>query len=191
MGRWLTVDPLDEFHSPYTYVGNNPINLVDPYGMASEGSDVYVKEGQMWLREIEISPQDDNFAWLNNIQTTLDVAGIADPTGAVDLGNAVIYAGRGKWSEAGIRLLGIIPYVGDLAKAGKLTKGVFRAAEKEIVQTATKSSEIIAESKAICKADNSSGALIKPDKVWPKTATEIEEMIGVRGIDIPDLPHTP
>lgn len=68
------------------------------------------------------------------------------------MGNAVIYAARGKWSEAGISLLGIIPYVGDLAKAGKLAKGVFRAAEKEIVQTATKSSEIIAESKAVSSA---------------------------------------
>ena len=30
------MDPADEFHSPYTYVGGDPVNLVDPDGRASE-----------------------------------------------------------------------------------------------------------------------------------------------------------
>jgi len=29
------MDPADEFHTPYTYVGGDPVNLVDPDGMAS------------------------------------------------------------------------------------------------------------------------------------------------------------
>src|SRR5690554_4688988 len=35
-GRWINVDPLSEKYysiSPYVYVANNPVNLVDPYGM--------------------------------------------------------------------------------------------------------------------------------------------------------------
>ncbi|MBK8846776.1 MAG: hypothetical protein IPO27_09640 [Bacteroidetes bacterium] len=38
-------------------------------------------------------------SWLDNLQTGLDVAGIADSTGIVDLGNALIYAGRGQWGK--------------------------------------------------------------------------------------------
>ncbi len=53
------------------------------------------------------------------MQTTLDVAGIADPTGAADLVNATIYAGRGQWRNAGISTLGILPF-GDVAKIGRL-----------------------------------------------------------------------
>ncbi len=58
--------------------------------------------------------------WLDNLQTGLDVAGIADPTGLVDLGNALIYAGRGQWGNAGISALAIIPYIGDVGKVGRL-----------------------------------------------------------------------
>ena len=57
---------------------------------------------------------------VDGIQTGLDVAGIADPTGVVDLVNALIYAGRGQWGNAGISALAIIPYIGDVGKAGRL-----------------------------------------------------------------------
>jgi len=32
LGRWLQVDPADEFNSPYVYVGNNPVMYIDPDG---------------------------------------------------------------------------------------------------------------------------------------------------------------
>jgi RHS repeat-associated protein len=32
IARWTTMDPADEFHSPYVYVGGDPVNLVDPDG---------------------------------------------------------------------------------------------------------------------------------------------------------------
>ena len=32
LGRWLQVDPADEFHSPYVYCANTPINAIDPDG---------------------------------------------------------------------------------------------------------------------------------------------------------------
>lgn len=35
IGRWWVIDPLDEFNSPYSYVGSNPLLYTDPDGMAS------------------------------------------------------------------------------------------------------------------------------------------------------------
>ncbi|WP_417859475.1 RHS repeat domain-containing protein [Xanthomarina gelatinilytica] len=32
IGRWLTTDPMYEFHSPYLGMGNNPISIIDPTG---------------------------------------------------------------------------------------------------------------------------------------------------------------
>ena len=57
---------------------------------------------------------------LDNLQTGLDVVGIADPTGIVDGVNALIYTGRGQWGNAGISAVAIIPYIGDVGKAGRL-----------------------------------------------------------------------
>lgn len=34
-GRWLSLDPMEQYHSGYVYCGNNPVNLVDPTGMFS------------------------------------------------------------------------------------------------------------------------------------------------------------
>ena len=39
LGRWLTVDPYHEFHSPYVGMGNNPMNLIDPDGGSTDGVD--------------------------------------------------------------------------------------------------------------------------------------------------------
>jgi RHS repeat-associated protein len=36
LGRWLTVDPYHEFHSPYVGMGNNPISLIDPDGGSTD-----------------------------------------------------------------------------------------------------------------------------------------------------------
>jgi hypothetical protein len=53
-------------------------------------------------------------------QLALDLAGILDPTPISDGTNAVISLGRGDWWGAGLSGVATIPYVGDLAKAGKL-----------------------------------------------------------------------
>jgi RHS repeat-associated protein len=36
VGRWMTMDPYGEFHSPYLAMGNSPVNLVDPDGGHTE-----------------------------------------------------------------------------------------------------------------------------------------------------------
>ena len=73
---------------------------------------------------------------LDLTQMALDLTGIVDPTPISDGGDAIISVGRsigsavsGNWSEAGGHLgngglsaLGIIPVLGDLAKAGKIGK---------------------------------------------------------------------
>jgi RHS repeat-associated protein len=36
LARWTQMDPADQFHSPYSYVGGDPVNLVDPDGRQAE-----------------------------------------------------------------------------------------------------------------------------------------------------------
>lgn len=59
---------------------------------------------------------------LDLTQVGLSVVGIFDPTGIADGTDAVVSLGRGDYWGAGISALGIIPYLGDIAKIGKLPK---------------------------------------------------------------------
>jgi hypothetical protein len=73
---------------------------------------------------------------LDLVQMALDLTGIVDPTPISDGSNAVISLGRsisslfsGQWSDAGghlvnglISVAGVVPALGDLAKAGKIGK---------------------------------------------------------------------
>jgi hypothetical protein len=57
---------------------------------------------------------------LDPTQLVLDLAGILDPTPISDGTNASISLGRGDWWGAGLSGISAIPFIGDLAKAGKL-----------------------------------------------------------------------
>lgn len=59
---------------------------------------------------------------LDLTQMALDIAGIIDPTPISDGLSGVISLFRGDWLGAGISVAAMIPYIGDLAKAGKLPK---------------------------------------------------------------------
>jgi hypothetical protein len=59
---------------------------------------------------------------LDLTQMAFDIAGIIDPTPISDGVSGVISLFRGDWLGAGISVAAMIPYVGDLAKAGKLPK---------------------------------------------------------------------
>lgn len=59
---------------------------------------------------------------LDLTQMALDIAGIIDPTPISDGVSGVISLFRGDFLGAGISVAAMIPYVGDLAKAGKLPK---------------------------------------------------------------------
>ena len=56
IGRFLQIDPLLEFASPFTYVGNNPIRLIDPTGMYSVATDEAVPN---WEYESGSCPEND------------------------------------------------------------------------------------------------------------------------------------
>ena len=59
---------------------------------------------------------------LDLLQLALDIAGIADPSPATDATNALISLVRGNWFDTAISGASVIPYVGDLAKLGRLRK---------------------------------------------------------------------
>ena len=67
--------------------------------------------------------QDEKTALILDLtQMALDIAGIIDPTPISDGVSGVISLFRGDWLGAGISVAAMIPYIGDLAKAGKLPK---------------------------------------------------------------------
>lgn len=70
--------------------------------------------------EAEGVPADQRALVLDVTQMTLDVAGIFDPTPATDGINAAISLFRGDLLGAGISAISMVPFIGDLAKAGKL-----------------------------------------------------------------------
>jgi hypothetical protein len=63
-----------------------------------------------------------NEKWYN---TVLDVAGIFDPTGAIDLTNGILYWRQGDHLFALLSWISVIPYIGDLA--AKPVVGVLKA----------------------------------------------------------------
>lgn len=63
------------------------------------------------------------------LQFALDLVGIVDPTGTADALSGLISLGRGKWLDAAVSGIGLVPYVGDLAKTAKLPRYVKSVAE--------------------------------------------------------------
>jgi hypothetical protein len=80
-------------------------------------------------------------SWADVVQDILNLVGVVDPTGVVDVVNAVGYALRGKWGSAAVTALGIIPYVGDVAKAGKAGHAVAALAKQGARQAARNAAE--------------------------------------------------
>jgi len=68
----------------------------------------------------------------DDFQSGLDWLGAADPTGLIDAGNALLYLGRGQKANAAIAAIGILPYFGDAAKAGKLVNRAEKIVSKEL-----------------------------------------------------------
>lgn len=61
---------------------------------------------------------------LDVTQMVLDVVGVIEPTPFADLTSAGISVARGRWLDAVLSGISVVPYVGDLAKLGKLPRYV-------------------------------------------------------------------
>tara|TARA_Y100000588_G_scaffold131606_1_gene144280 strand:- start:2120 stop:2566 length:447 start_codon:yes stop_codon:yes gene_type:complete len=55
-------------------------------------------------------------------EMALDAAGTADPTGIVDIAHAAKLASQGRFTDAALTAVGVIPYIGDTAKLAKYAK---------------------------------------------------------------------
>ena len=107
---------------------------------------------------------------LDVTQMGLDIVGIFDPTPISDGVNTVISLGRGDWFGAITSAVGIIPFIGDAAKLGKLGKWA---------KTVSEAVDLAAKNPAFRKA-------IEP------TLRKISEAVGSVGINrLPDSVRGP
>ena len=157
---WLSPDPLlDKYPqiSSYAYCEWNPMRYVDPDGRdiilaGANKSNVTIKTDLINLN-VDVSKLNVDFGGSYNFQgdeilgATLDIAGIFDPSGVADGLNAALQWNNGDVSGAFISAAGLVPYFGDIAKAGKVKKdlGVINNAieaankgKKELVYVGTK-----------------------------------------------------
>lgn len=121
-------------------------------------------------------------------QMALDLTGIVDPTPVSDGTNLVISLGRGagelfsgNWSKAGdhglnavLSGVGIVPYVGDVAKLGKLGKWaetVTKAVDAAINNSAARQ----ALEPALKKLHDAIGTI--PEAVWKKMPDEVRSKL--------------
>lgn len=147
--------------SAYAYCGANPILFLDP-----EGTDIVVTGAANSsitlttdLIDIEADASFLGIDWGGNYQlqgeevvsAALDIVGIVDPTGAADLANTALQAKNGDWLGASISAVGLIPYVGDVAKAGKVSKDVkiIENAVEACKQTRTEAKAVRETSKVV------------------------------------------
>jgi hypothetical protein len=73
----------------------------------------------------------------DKIHLTLDVAGIFDPTPWSDLTNAGLYVSEGNYLAAGISIVGVLPWIGDIFKSTRITAAMARLAERGAVKGGT------------------------------------------------------
>jgi hypothetical protein len=79
---------------------------------------------------------------VQRVQLAADVAGIFDPTPTSDAIGGVASAIQGDWLGVGLSLLGMIPYVGDAGKIGKIARIAPRTARA--LETVLKASDSLA-----------------------------------------------
>jgi hypothetical protein len=149
---WLSVDPLvadgtffdgggnsvgfydAKNHAAYSFAHNNPIIITDPDGKdiilrGRNGSKIVVQTSLISIEaNLSTGPIQVDFGGTYNLKGTdiliacLDIIGIVDPSGVADGLAATLEAKQGNWGSAFLSGLGVIPYVGDVGKLGKISK---------------------------------------------------------------------
>jgi RHS repeat-associated protein len=141
IGRFIQIDPLfedgQESINPYHFSYNNPIRFSDPDG--KEPDDIIVKGKnnssftlKTTLIDINVDASSLGIDFGGNytlqgdeiLSAALDIVGIFDPTGIADATAAGLAADKGNWGDMLISGLGVIPYLGDVAKVGKIGKDI-------------------------------------------------------------------
>jgi RHS repeat-associated protein len=134
LGRWFSPDPLEAkftSFSPYNYSLNSPIIFKDIDGRdiviaGKNGSSITITtslinitvDGSSYL------PDFGGFYTFNGekyIELGLDLGGIFDPSGSIDVIATIYYSGKGEYFSAFISGVSVIPG-GDLAKIAKIEK---------------------------------------------------------------------
>ena len=103
----------------YAYVGNNPVNWLDPWGWQTNDNPMRLRLPQtpMFIIGEAMVP----LATIENVQTGLDVVGTFDPSGIADAVNAIISGSQGHWGDACLSAVSMFPYAGDaIGKGGKI-----------------------------------------------------------------------
>jgi RHS repeat-associated protein len=129
VGRFLAIDPVEfsgekpDMFNRYAYGGGNPVNGTDP-----DGKQIITNTNEWWnviLRTPAPKPSVDDA--LNAAQGGLDGAGFT-PAGPIADGlNALIHALRGNGEEAYWSMVGMVPAIGDAAKAARMADRAFSA----------------------------------------------------------------
>ena len=133
LSRWTTPDPHAEKYysiSPYSFCNSNPVNFIDPDGLdivlkGRNNSSVVIMNDKI-DRVVDLAPLgvdwDGNYEIQGEeaAQLTLDLVGVFDPTGITDITSSILSLKNGDYQNAFNSLLGVVPIVGDLPKAGKV-----------------------------------------------------------------------
>ena len=122
IGRFMQTDPIGyaDGMNWYTYCANNPIHLLDPFGLCSSSLSAWEPS---WREKVDMFLDDLGINWgatkyyYNNASTKvhgfLDVVGTIEPTPFADITNATLYGLEGKKVSALASIGGVAPYVGD------------------------------------------------------------------------------
>jgi RHS repeat-associated protein len=202
IGKWLTPDPLGfaDGINLYAYVHNNPMNLVDPYGLWAEGLTSWYQHAKQFGHSFYRGFIDDT-TWGasnymlgdHNISSTMEKFGYYAGTGS-SMAAGLVYGGT--WLK-GVRLggkaaLNGYKFLRGTNSASKVTSGVFEAnnvvkLSQETMPLFHRISQVAINEKVI-HVDKSVLKLLPDGHIWQiaspfknKTANELEKMFLEKG----------